>query len=403
MKEIKPKYQKPFEYAFNDTAMDAWGRSKTYQDYSIFHGMFTFNVPDSLWKIYENGTPLLDNDSSTKVISVNGKCEIHSGDTHAVLMSRRHPRYQPNRGHLYSTALFLPNPTGSAIRDFGLMTSENGVFFRLKSDGLYACLRSGSILKKEEKITLNFPVDFSKGNIYDIQFQWRGVGDYFFYMENTQTRRIELVHKFEFAGELDDELSIENPALPVCFESTSLDTNDYKISLGCVDVTSEGGRKESLVYGSVTSPTDGIRLGTGQNVGVLALKVNETFLGKINTRDIELKRFIASCNNEAIMNIYITNDQSAFTGTNWTNVKQNSDNLQYAYGGNVGDLVFNNTAYTKSLISLRLEQDQPKELSNPSVGESGAFYLTAADYVVITIDASSSNIFWGSIEWGEEV
>lgn len=56
-------------YSKNATSMDAWGRPKSYKDLSILHGVFTYDVPNSLWIVKENNIELLDNSTSTRVYS----------------------------------------------------------------------------------------------------------------------------------------------------------------------------------------------------------------------------------------------------------------------------------------------------------------------------------------------
>ena len=110
---------------------DAWGRAKTITDRSILHGMFSFNVPVKVWRETLNGIE----QAFTNATSVDGALNLTSGgtfDDNTILETYRHPRYQPNRGYLYSKALIMPNPSDSGLRRFGAGTAENGVFFSLE-------------------------------------------------------------------------------------------------------------------------------------------------------------------------------------------------------------------------------------------------------------------------------
>ena len=61
------------------------------------------------------------------------------------------------------------------VRDFGTFTEESGVFFRVKSDGLYAVVATtiNSVYSEDERLINTSGLDLSKGNTYDIQFQWQ--------------------------------------------------------------------------------------------------------------------------------------------------------------------------------------------------------------------------------------
>jgi hypothetical protein len=191
---------------------DAWGREKTYQDYSIVSGLFTSGISDQRWKASTDGVFSIKVGDTTEVASVDGYLSISPSTLNQSkgLQSKRHPIYQPNRGHLYSASMIIKDHT-YGICDYGIFTVDNGVFFRVKEDGtLWAVRRTLGAEVAEEQISLDTGFDITKGHLYDIQFQWRGVGNYMFYVDN------KLVHKMALLGTLD-ALSIANPALPVGF------------------------------------------------------------------------------------------------------------------------------------------------------------------------------------------
>lgn len=386
-------------YKKNDTSFDSWGKPKTVIDYTLFHGTFTHEVHNFLWKISEDTIKLPKTSLSTRVVSDEGTLSVKSGSVAsntATLQSKRSPKYQPNRGHLFSTAVSLPNTTANGIREWGLFNIENGVFFRLKPDGkLYAVIRSKSVEVYEQEIVANFNIPFDS-LICDIGFQWRGFGDFYFYIKNPNNREIELVHTILKEDLPVGEVSISNPALPVSFRSQNI-TEEVEIRCGCVDVTSEGGSSANRVPSQKSVGNAGVTLLASTENPILAIKINDTFNGKINTRDTILSRVNYSCNNESIMNIYVTSDASAFTGTTWTNVGE-YDNIQSSIDG---DISFTNNVNVENIYSIRVEQDTAFKIENPD--EHGELYLTAGDYIVVTGDASAGNKVWATLEWSEEI
>ena len=84
---------------------DAWGRQKVVNDFSIVHGVFTYEITNKKWIEHIDGIEV----PKTNCTSVNGMLQIQSNNATTTLTSRRHPRYQPNRGHLYSTSVILDN------------------------------------------------------------------------------------------------------------------------------------------------------------------------------------------------------------------------------------------------------------------------------------------------------
>ena len=92
-------------------------------------------------------------------VSTDGLMVLSSGalNEKRQLRSFRHPRYQPNRGHLYSISAILPSADALGERSFGLFTSEAGIMFRLRAGALYVVRRTtigGVISETETAITI---------------------------------------------------------------------------------------------------------------------------------------------------------------------------------------------------------------------------------------------------------
>ena len=398
-----------------DLTTDAWGRPKSIKDHSLFHALFTYDVPDRIWEeaamddlsIY---TPLAI--TGTKAKSVNGMLELSSGTTQnngASLIGKRHPRYQPNRGHLYSSSMFLPNPESDGTRKFGLScgclsdTRRSGVYFELEGDGtdwkLYAVLKSYGVIKERTDITKNIPgsIDISKGNLFDIQYQWRGVGDYFFFLGQ------ELVHVMNRVSKNDD-LSLWNPALASGFEIFTRTTTEMIMRCGCVDITSEGGAGDSRQFASISTGEDLLTV-TTTGTAVLALKIPRTLIYNsveaVNTRDLIASRLVSWTKDEAAVQVYVARD------TNLTALEARADNADesigwkslpdstayYMIGGTTSNLDSDFQA-DKSNMQLLLNEWEELEKKNNVINpdqENAPFYLTAGDYLVVVVKPIGAN------------
>lgn len=377
------------KHGAGDLLLDAWGTPKTVNPFSLFHSVFTFDISDKLWLKYQNDIELA---TTTRVSSENSLLKVISGGSvgnSGMACGKRHPRYQPNRGHLFSTACYLPNKTAAGKRDFGLFTQENGVFFRLKSDGnMYAVLRSNSIETKEELITPNFSIDYEKGNIFDIQFQWRGVGNYKFFMGDPATGTIKLVHTFNILG-TSTELSLRNPALPASFRSENLGA-EVSILVGCVDITSEGGTDEKQYY---TSSISTERL-VNTNTPILAIQQPTTIGTSVNTRDALLSRVTLNASKRAVVSLYVTRDATAIIGGAWNTIagsyiKENTSATSVDFAKMSRVTIFHCEAYIQ------------KEAVNPNK-DIIQFWLVRGDYLVIVGTASGATVD-AVFEFGEEI
>jgi hypothetical protein len=381
-----------------ELTVDAWGVSKISAPYSLFHGMWTYDIPNNMWFTYHNGLQVYD---STLITSAGGAAKVTTGGatTVALLESRECPRYQPNRGHLYSTALWAPDKTADGVRDFGLFTSLNGVFFRLKGDGLlYAVVVSNGVEMYSQPIDTSriTGFDVEKNNIYDIQFQWRGAGNYLFFIGDPESGVSRFVHKIEYLGTLT-RLTLENPALPMSYRCTKV-TEDVELNIGCVDVTSENGQRDSGQYASAYT---GATSANGTNIPVIAMRSPLTILGKVNTRDIELGRITVTCDKKATFKVWTFRDPAAIIGATFASMGHGSfvesDSPFSAIGAVRATSV--NTALMRPLLSIPVQAGVTREQDNPLL-LTAPFKIVRGDYLVVTCTASvgSCDVV---IEWAE--
>jgi len=385
----------PVVAGLGDLTTDAWGAQKVTHDFSLFHGMFTFDVPPSMWLIYEDEVEV-PNSTSTRGTSVNGYLNITSGasvNDSCWVESRRHPRYQPNRGLKYAASLGFKGANLDGILKAGLIVdSENGVYFKTIGDGeLYACIMNNGVETHTEQIVFPFDIDITKGNIYDIQMQWRGVGNIKFYVGNSSTGLLQLVHTIEFLNTLDEQLSVRNPALSLAFHAKNI-TQEVSMWCGCVDLTSEGGHIDREQYGEA-SITKTVNAGDA----VIAVR-NPTLApnGKINTRDLRLVRITIGADKKANYKAYQTRDPAAVTGGAWPQVKTGS----FVEGNSTMTAI--NTGLMEEFSAFKIPAGTSLEKTNPS-SESIDFFGIHGDYIVIVCETGVGVETDVNIEWGEEI
>jgi hypothetical protein len=366
------------DLALNDLGRDAWGRPKMVVDNSKFHGMFTFNVPITAWEEYINGVVQTSIVNST---SVDGKLVMTSGANSTYLRSFRNPRYEPNRGHLYSTSIFLPAPTAAGTRRFGFFTDDSGAFFELTATGLYAVTRSTvqTVVTDDRYLIDTTGIDLSKGNTFDIQMQWRGVGNYKFFIN---LKEVQTVH---YIGTLD-ELSTFNPANPCAFEAIN-GGDTVALHCGCVDVTSEGGEDNGKSYGSVGITNEAGQVGiSGFNIPIIAIRSKLSIGGLINTRDTLALLASAYCDQRAFFRVWATRDFTAITENDqsWNDFGDgNMEYIEYDSPDVTTPMTFD-TAKASHIFGSRVDQDQTYATSALFEGRT-SIYLTPGDMFIFTI------------------
>lgn len=368
------------DLATNDLGRSAWGVPKFVLDKSIIHGMFSFNVPVSTWREKYNGVEV----SFLNATSINGALNLTSGatlDDVTNLQTFRNPRYQPNRGHIYSTAGFLPTPAALGNRRFGIATAENGVFFSLESGVLYGVIRTTKGgATTEDKVLINTTgIDLSKGNTFDIQFQWRGVGNYFFYVN------LQKDGSFDYLGTLSD-LSMANPALPPFYECENKG-DEVEMQIGCFDVSSEGGDDNGKTYGSVSVDNDSGQIAiSGFNVPIIAIKSLDLVDGKINTRDIIALLASGYSDQRSLLRVWTTRDFSAITENDQTWRDYGDGHLQYLVYDfpDEGAAMTFDTSKAELMFGSRVDQDQTYSTSALFEGRT-EIYQTPGDMFIFTM------------------
>jgi hypothetical protein len=378
-----------------DLTEDAWGIQKVSLPMSLFHGMFTFDISPKMWFMYENGTQVY---TSTNIVSTDGAGVLttSAAKTALILESRECPPYQPNRGVLFSSALWCPSKTADGVREWGVQTSDAGVFFRLKANGLlYAVRRSLTVEVAEELITTTgvSGFDVQKGNIYDIQYQWRGVGNYKFFINNV------LVHSMTLLGTLT-ALSMSNPALPASYKATRT-TADVALHIGCCDITSENGKETdeeaASAYASAVATN-------GADIPVLVIYNPLTINGKVNTRTVHLHSIGLNNTKKCTFKLWRTRSAGDITG----------ETLVAGYGGKYSYVQSDSTDMNAGAVRATAIMVANLEFIDAFNVEAGVgvqhefpnshveLNLVRGDYLIVannSINGSSDVV----IRWGEEL
>ena len=377
----------------DDLGIDARGKNKFSEDYSVIHGLWVVDVSDVIWIEYYNGTE----QAKTNATSVDGELNLASNTGTAEVGSRRHPRYQPNRGLLYSTAVGLPVKAALAQRDFGTFNDQFGLFFRLKSGVLYACIRNTTTAlvttETEEAIDTSLipgTVDFENGNIYSIR--WCGISDIDFYIADPETDLNVLVHTMDLLGK-EPSIGIGNPALPIRYLSKNLGDDAVLKSSG-VDISIEGGEKEIRQRGVLVS--EEITLTTSE-LPILLLHIPDTTTnGWINTRDLAMRRIRGYADENTLIRVYYSRDSTAFTGTTYT-LTDTQGTQEYAIDTSI---VWNGTG--RQVNEDRIPALGSITLDNPDE-VYGEFFLTHGDHFLVTLQAKNNSLGGVNMEWGVEV
>lgn len=167
------------------------------------------------------------------------------------LFTNKFLEYHPGIGALVRfTAIWGTGITGN-IQIAGPGNATDGFFFGYNETSFGVMRRSASSDTWIPQSTWNVDkydgtgksgntLDTSKGNVFQIKFQWLGFGAISFYIENQITGELDLVHQISYTNQ-NTETSIENPSLPFCATSINTTNNtDIVIKISSIGMFVEG-------------------------------------------------------------------------------------------------------------------------------------------------------------------
>jgi len=404
----------------SDILNTAWGVIKSSFDYSIFHSMWTYDVNGTIWKIIEDWVEVKAKDS-TRVSSINWTLEILSWPTnwnYTLIQSFRSPRYQPNRWHLYSTSIFAPTyDLNWAHREYWIWFVVDWVVYNWTSLLIlnwvpYFKIVSWWNIIYNEDVSLDFInkwIDISRLNddwlLYDNQFQWRWVWDFFYYIEQ-KLIKIWITPPTWY-------VTLENPQLPAFFLCKNITAwQNVILRAWCVDITSEWGRSWALTDASFSN-NDLVTISWSVWLPIKSLaifRVNTLFKWKINTRNLRLLRLTASAYTKACKVWFaITRDQTAISIWNWVWQPVNDYSCMDVIDMSAISPAIPPTTtvdFTKTNISYKASIPAEATWEAKEPNEDLDFYLSWWDYVIIfarQIKAWTDAQADATIEFGEEI
>ena len=192
---------------------------------------FAYNVNADLVTSTTTGSGSISGASGFAVLSTGA-----ATDSSAKIETKLPLRYIPGQGALLRfTAIFTEGLAGST-QIIGVGDDTDGLFFGYNG-ATFGVMRRYNGTDDWTPVTewdnrgwgtrWIDSLDWTKGNIFQIQFQWLGFGELRFFIENRDTGGFESVHNIEYAG-LNTTTSLLNPTLPVMAQVINT-TNDTAI------------------------------------------------------------------------------------------------------------------------------------------------------------------------------
>lgn len=282
---------------------DAFGRLRTSDPEMIFNSKQVFdNQPLYFDDIQESGSGTSSTHSTnTASTTLNVSLNTAGKRTRQTFMRFN---YQPSKSQLIFITGILKKTGGGAgiISRLGLFDDDNGLFLesnegtinlvrRTKTSGTVQDVAypqsSWNVDKLDGTGPSGITIDFTKTQIFCVDFEWLGVGAIRFGFNIDGVTRY--VHQVNNANNLTN-VYMSTPNLPIRYQIIN-DGNGAASSMECIcsAVISEGGREQVATNGYVSTNGTSVEATKFYNNGILACRLKTGYLGAtVDILDVSL-------------------------------------------------------------------------------------------------------------------
>jgi hypothetical protein len=179
-------------------------------------------------------------------------------------------------------------------------------------------------------------MDWSKLNIFQVSFRWLGAGEIRWAMENPVTGDIVFIHHEHYSNRNTD-VHLNNPSFRMGYVAANLSGNTITDAHVC------GASMLAAIEGDIvdnsytTAVTSGTKSGLAQNVlhNVISVKNSAIYKDKINLREVKLKTFSVSSQNNSPIELYFILNANLSVTEEWTKIGDFSSVVKHANGGTI--------------------------------------------------------------------
>jgi hypothetical protein len=394
----------PVNVQFYGTALDAFGRARFSQPYTLFDSQNRYEKNDLFSETTATGgTVTYTANEST----VNLNVTTSSGSS-VVRQTYRSFSYQPGKSLLVLNTFVMPTAQdGQRIR-IGYFNTENGVFLERDGTAVYIVRRTYvSGMAVDNKVAqadwngdkLNgtgdstFTLDLTKAQIFWQDFEWLGVGSVRAgFVINGQTI---ICHTFQNANNLTS-VYMTTAILPVRYEITNTGATTASATLKqiCSTVISEGGYEKKVTPTVVRMTTANTNIGSAF-VPLMSIRLASGRTGAVIVPD---GYSVLPTSSSSVTFEVVAVKNPTLTGASWGATDSNNverDLSATSYTG--GTIVFSQYVLASNLSSglIGNGQDYNWELQlGATIGGTSDIYTIAVRALSGTHSAIGSMSFW---------
>lgn len=203
-------------------------------------------------------------------------------------------RYIPGVGGLARFTAIFDDPQPDSVQEYGIIDADNGWAFGYNGTEFGILRRDGSTdiwtPQSEWNIDTRPDIDPTKGNVFQIAYQWLGFGPQLFYVEN-KYGDLRLVHRIEY-GNLNTSTSIANPNLPLTARVENKgNTTDVVLRTSSAIAGLDGNPVSNPISVQLATDVKQESITSGTAIPVMTIRNPATWLSQTNYLPIQAMRF----------------------------------------------------------------------------------------------------------------
>jgi hypothetical protein len=390
---------------FNPTAIDAFGRFRTSNPYTLFDSTLRYGDDTRVWDTVLTGSGTITHlpNESTMAMDVT----TASGDK-VVRETKRVFVYQPGKSQLtINTFVFAAGKEGLRQR-VGLFSVRNGIFIERDGETTYIVKRSyisgiatdvrvaqadwnADTLDGNGDSTVN--LDWTKVQIMWNDIEWLGAGTIRIgFVINGQFR---LAHSFHHAN-LIDSVYMTSATLPLRYEieNTTGTASNSRLKHICNTVISEGGSTPRVSPRSVSTPLTGTNLSNTAYTPVIAIRLKSTNIdGVVVPVDIDLYGLQNTAYRYAVYNDVTLTDGTWVSSQAESHVEYNITSTSFTGGRKMLEGIFvGGTISGATNVHLK-EHNSALQLTRKANGGTAEVFLLAVQSTTNNDDCVASMIW----------
>ncbi len=352
---------------------------------------FPYNINTDIVTTATGGSGTVAQSDSKAVLQTSS-----GSSSSANLYSKRVLKYDPGQGGLVRFTSVFTTGSANSSQEIGYGDATDGLFFGYNGTALGILRRVGGADTWVAQASWNMDeadgtgalpsMTWTKGNVFQIRFQWLGFGQISFWVENPDNGRFVCVHEIRYAN-TSTIPSLLNPSLPL-WAKVANTSNDTNIQL---QISSMMGGVEGRVFdlGTENSKSNS-KAGVSTETNILTIRNKSTYAGITNRVRISPKLLTIATDGTKIVTVRIVKNTTLGGAPSYTDISTNTSVVDYDTDG---------TTLTGGTELLSIQMGK---LDSDKVDLSHLLdQLNPGDTLTISATSSSSTEAGVSIVWRE--